>query len=512
MHAIVLAHEKSFNIGPVIVHPSTRSVTRGSRRDILEPRVMQVLVALARAPGEVVSRDDLVEACWAGRIVGDDAVNRVIARLRRTADGIGDGVFAIDTITRVGYRLRLLDDAAIAGIETPETKPKAFRRRELIAGGAIAAGAAATGGGWLLLRNRTSEPRVSPATAALMQQARTALWQNTPEGQNQAIGISRQVTTDNPTYADGWGRLAISYAVTSHWRASAEAAMLQQRARSAAQQALSRDSRNVHALAGMAWAKPYLGNWLKTIGQLRQGLTFDHKDGETNFMLAMILAMTGQNREALKHVNSILADGPTPGVYVWHAQMLWSVGREDELDSLLDEATKLYPTHFGVWFTRFYTAMMGGRPEIALALAANTGERPTGINPEEIDRVVRVAKAIQSRSAPETEAVVKEWIEQAHHGAGYAEIAAQFLSALGQVDEAFTVLRAYYFAEGFDPGEVRFGGAIGSFTAHNDRQTAFLFNPAMASARADPRFAALMNELRFTDYWRASGRNPDYLA
>lgn len=348
--------------------------------------------------------------------------------------------------------------------------------------------------------------------AALMEQAKAALWQNTPEGQNQAIGIYRQVAADNPNLAEAWGRLAMSYAQTSHWRGQSEAATLRERARSAGEHALALDPRDVHATTGLAIARPYPGNWRDIAGGLQRALTFDRKDGEANFSLAMVLAMTGFAREALKHVTPILRAGPTPGIYIWNAQMLWSAGRDDELDSLLDEATKLYPTHFGVWFTRFYTQMMGGRPEAALAFAANTAQRPTGISPEEIEIVVPVAKAIQSRSPVETQAVVKLWRERAHHGAGYAENAAQFMSALGQVDDAFDVLRAYYFAEGFDPGEVRFSGTIGSYTARNDRQTQFLFNPALAPLRRDARFTTLMNDLRLSDYWRASGRNPDYLA
>ncbi|WP_297695100.1 hypothetical protein, partial [Phenylobacterium sp.] len=47
---------------------------------VLEPRVMQVLVALARERGEIVSRDDLIASCWAGRIVGEDAINRCTFR------------------------------------------------------------------------------------------------------------------------------------------------------------------------------------------------------------------------------------------------------------------------------------------------------------------------------------------------------------------------------------------------------------------------------------------------
>ena len=47
---------------------------------------MQVLVALHRAFPNVVSRDDLIASCWEGRVVGDDAINRAIGRLRRLSE------------------------------------------------------------------------------------------------------------------------------------------------------------------------------------------------------------------------------------------------------------------------------------------------------------------------------------------------------------------------------------------------------------------------------------------
>ena len=75
-----LAHEPAFTIGNLRVEPPTRQIYNADERQTLEPRVMQVLVALARADGNVVSRDDLIQCCWDGRIVGDDAINRVIGR------------------------------------------------------------------------------------------------------------------------------------------------------------------------------------------------------------------------------------------------------------------------------------------------------------------------------------------------------------------------------------------------------------------------------------------------
>jgi TolB-like protein len=49
------------------------------------------------------SRDDLLARCWADVIVGEDAINRVIGRLRRL--GEDSRAFTIETLPRVGYRL-----------------------------------------------------------------------------------------------------------------------------------------------------------------------------------------------------------------------------------------------------------------------------------------------------------------------------------------------------------------------------------------------------------------------
>lgn len=98
-----LAHEAAFRLGPIEVRPPTRELIAGDRREVLEPRIMQVLTALARRRGEVVSRDDLVNLCWGGRAVSEDAINRCIAAVRRLATAHGG--FAVETIARVGYRL-----------------------------------------------------------------------------------------------------------------------------------------------------------------------------------------------------------------------------------------------------------------------------------------------------------------------------------------------------------------------------------------------------------------------
>ena len=103
---VVLAHERTVRLGPLTIAPALRQLVHADGRDeIVEPKVMEVLVVLLRADGGILTRDELCEAAWDGRVVGDDAINRVLSRIRRLSEGIGDGIFRLETITKVGYRL-----------------------------------------------------------------------------------------------------------------------------------------------------------------------------------------------------------------------------------------------------------------------------------------------------------------------------------------------------------------------------------------------------------------------
>jgi DNA-binding winged helix-turn-helix (wHTH) protein/TolB-like protein/Tfp pilus assembly protein PilF len=130
LDSIDLARAAAFALGPLKINPPTLEVTSGDRRDTLEPRIMQVLVALAARRDEVVSREDLITQCWDGRSVGDDAINRCIGRLRRLAEA--EGGFVIETIPRVGYRLKEIGaPAAIAETAEPAPEPRPTPKRPL---------------------------------------------------------------------------------------------------------------------------------------------------------------------------------------------------------------------------------------------------------------------------------------------------------------------------------------------------------------------------------------------
>ncbi|WP_295635581.1 winged helix-turn-helix domain-containing protein [Novosphingobium sp.] len=155
---IDLASTPPFRIGPLCVEPAVRQVsTAATEPETLEPRVMLVLVALARVEGGIVSRDQLIEQCWDSRIVGDDSINRVISRLRKLAGAHGEALFTIETISKVGYRLvaklvnaaepgRSVEAAPIAGaIPAIVTRSLLARPLMIAATAALAIGAVAAG-------------------------------------------------------------------------------------------------------------------------------------------------------------------------------------------------------------------------------------------------------------------------------------------------------------------------------------------------------------------------------
>src|SRR5688572_20684490 len=102
---IRLGESADFSLGGLHVSPAHREIVFNGDQRTLEPRVMQVLVALALARPAVVSRDELAEKCWGGLSVGDDAINRCIVALRHLAKGFEPQPFSIETVPRVGYSL-----------------------------------------------------------------------------------------------------------------------------------------------------------------------------------------------------------------------------------------------------------------------------------------------------------------------------------------------------------------------------------------------------------------------
>jgi DNA-binding winged helix-turn-helix (wHTH) protein/tetratricopeptide (TPR) repeat protein len=516
---IDLAHSASFRLGRLEVRPGTREVVRDDgERDVLEPRVMQVLVALARAQGGVVSRDDLTQSCWDGRVVGEDAINRVMSRLRRVAEGIGRDSFRIETVTKVGYRLLrdVEDERAVEEPPAPPAEPvgseaKPISRRTLI----TAVGVAAVGaGGWAASRlahtPRYPAPAPSEEAAMLMRQGFIAARSGTSEAMNQSVGFFRRVTELHPSFADGWGALAMTYAWAAFSSPPGERELRRSRARNAIQRARALDPGNPFAMAAVCQMTPVRGYWLDHERLLTLTLQRAPRAEPLRTLLSSVYSAVGRNREAADvHLSIDFGDTPAPVPLYRRALVLWYADRIEEADRSIEDTYQLYPQQYGVWFTRFYILLYTGRTAQAIAMAEDVDGRPPNIPDQNFADILQVAKARQQPTPAAIDAAVARQLEVAKTGAGHAENAMALCSFLGRTDPAFAIAYAYYFGRGFHVPSQRFPGQQRFFVRPADRFTTVLFQPSMANVRQDPRFKALAGELKLTEYWRRSGHPPD---
>lgn len=78
----------------------------------LEPQVFDLLCCLAEAPGKLITRDELIDRVWGGRIVSEATISARINAARKAVGDDGTRQAVIQTVPRRGIRL-------VAAVETP---------------------------------------------------------------------------------------------------------------------------------------------------------------------------------------------------------------------------------------------------------------------------------------------------------------------------------------------------------------------------------------------------------
>jgi DNA-binding winged helix-turn-helix (wHTH) protein/tetratricopeptide (TPR) repeat protein len=93
-----------FRFGAWLVDPSTNAIETADEKRQMEPRTMEVLVALCKARGAILSADELLTQCWGSTISGDSPLHKAIAQLRRVLGDSASKPLYIETLRMRGYR------------------------------------------------------------------------------------------------------------------------------------------------------------------------------------------------------------------------------------------------------------------------------------------------------------------------------------------------------------------------------------------------------------------------
>jgi DNA-binding winged helix-turn-helix (wHTH) protein/Tfp pilus assembly protein PilF len=502
----------------VTADPSTRRISGDGRSQTLEPRVMRVLVALAEQPARVLSRDELIELCWDGRLVTDNAITRVISLLRHALDDLSRGAVKIETITKVGFRLVVDGQTASAeptgctysGGSQPATiatdgRDVAVRRREWTRRAALVglAGAATAAASLTWLRSRRHTP--NPRAVELYRRGQAIQKTGVLETMGEAIEAYKQATAIDPRYADAWGALALSYrypVVSPIVRLSDP-----QEVRAAARRALALDPGNADALLALITLYPSYRRWQEREAHLRTFLR-DYPDSALGHLqLGGLLFNVGRIEDAVTELNFSIGIDPTRQIaWLMLAKAYYYAGRDDEGDIAIEDARSRWPQAWRLYVNGYYLLLFSRRYNEAVAYLRDTSRRPRMLSREMVESWMHEADALASGRglADKVNNGLRPVFQPASVEIQAPEFAGPALALLEKVDEMFTFFEAFFF------GGVVNGTRVDPPGPLDPRSSGFLFAPVVLSLRNDPRFASLLARTGLEDYWHKARTPPDF--
>lgn len=108
---------QALRFGPFVLDAANAVFTREGRRVELEPKAFDLLHLLATRPGQLVTKDEILDTVWGRRFVSESVVKTVISDLRAALQDDARAPRWIETVTRRGYRF--------LGASAPEEVPPA---------------------------------------------------------------------------------------------------------------------------------------------------------------------------------------------------------------------------------------------------------------------------------------------------------------------------------------------------------------------------------------------------
>ncbi|MDP5084643.1 MAG: alpha/beta hydrolase [Yoonia sp.] len=117
-----------FEFAGCALDAATYTLVRDGQPITVEPQVFDLLHTLASQAGNVVTKDDLIEAVWAGRIVSDATISARVSAARAAVGDTGRNQKIIRTVSRRGFQMV----AEVKAIETLKTERKSEELQQVI--------------------------------------------------------------------------------------------------------------------------------------------------------------------------------------------------------------------------------------------------------------------------------------------------------------------------------------------------------------------------------------------
>lgn len=323
------------------------------------------------------------------------------------------------------------------------------------------------------------------------------------QGLEEMHEAARRITERAPRFSQGWSMLAMASALAIRTATPENAERLRQEARAAASRATALDRDNAEADLALSLALPE-HDWSGREALIARALAKQPDSPDAHIFQGNFLAQVGRLEEALAHYRRAVALDPlSPIPWADMLPLLSGTGRMSELQVLRDRLYRTWPDSPSVWYNRFNNSVFARQPDIALAILENETAPITMEQPMR-EAWRRFLLALRANDRQALRAAVAHIADMARRREFDMPRSMSAASLVGEVDVGFSLAEAY-FVRGEGVGIVSGAPVAGGHRF-------FLFLRPGEAMRRDPRFIVLARQLGLVDYWRQTGKWPDYCA
>ncbi len=273
---------------------------------------------------------------------------------------------------------------------------------------------------------------------------------------------------------------------------SSQSQMLRQEAKREAERSLALNPNDPDGYVAFGLLTPTL-DFAQRESWFRKALAADPSWPHANGFLGNVMEDLGRIEEALALYQRAASVNPLS--LDWTDQeasaLIW-LGNTRQADTDLTHLSQLWPDDAGLWVLQLSSLTTQHRWADALRQVDEAIANPSRAGLGPLKQVRAQIEALNTHSASELAALRQYNLSQTKTDPGHT---IRTLAFLGFVDDAFAVAQAYQ--------PVRPDGV---------EEPGFLFGPKTSALRRDPRFMALANKFGLPQYWRATGKWPDFCA
>jgi DNA-binding winged helix-turn-helix (wHTH) protein len=309
-----MATPEIYEFGEYVLEVAEHRLAKAGTIVPLAPRALDVLVALVRRAGTLVTKRELLDLVWHDACVEEGILSVHVSALRKALD---DGAIRhIETVPRAGYRF-----AAVA------------RRRQAVAG-------------TLSMQWPVGVLPAQPAVSELIGRGRSHLLAASMSGVPKAVEAFRSASALDPDYAAAHAGLALACCAQAELRLTSPAQAYVE-ARAAALRALAMEASNADAQVALGTVL-FLSEWNWSGARLsvERALQIDPDHTEGWLMYGRVLEAFGHLEQGLAAKQKALERNPSsPAVHLQVALSYWNQRRYDNMIEWATRSLELDPGH-----------------------------------------------------------------------------------------------------------------------------------------------------------------------